>query len=71
MGRIVPPARYVTISSPPREGQLGAPTIQGQPGDVVALLVSLVDDFQPLAGKHGVLLLDTSVLLLFPSSWQH
>ena len=58
------PARDLSISSPLREGQPGTLTIQGEVGDFAWVIVSLGAAYQPLAPKQGVLLLDSSVLLL-------
>ena len=58
------PARDLTISSPLREGQPGVLTIQGEPGDLAYVVISLGAAFQPLAPKQGLLLLDATVLLL-------
>jgi hypothetical protein len=58
------PSRSIVIPSPLREGQAGSLQIQGQQGDLTLLLVALAPGFQPLSGKHGVLVLDPTLLLL-------
>jgi hypothetical protein len=60
-------ARGFAISSPLQEGQVGSFEVDGEPGDVVTLLLALEAGFAPLASKQGVLTLSPlPALLLVP-----
>lgn len=58
------PSRSIAIPSPLREGQAGVLQIQGQQGDLALLLIGLGPGFLPLPARHGVLVIDPSLLLL-------
>jgi len=57
------PARAFTVSSPLREGQLGTMAYDGEPGDLVLLLVSLQAGFAPLPSRQGVAVAGLNPLL--------
>jgi hypothetical protein len=57
------PSRAFTVSSPLREGQLGSMAFQGEPNDLVLLLVSLQAGFVPMPSRQGVAVAGLNPLL--------